>query len=187
MSDEKNVFGRADEFLTLFKQGADFTKELLEENERLRHDLLQIQEGARAAASDPGEWGKLRVQLLGSGAILREVLAAAELLERDYDVAADVWSVTSFNELHREGLEAQRWNRLHPEQPPRLSYVEQCLGPRRGPVIASTDYMALYADQIRVFQRTQHRQPPSEARLDHVVYRFRRANAVLDQGDCLAP
>lgn len=64
MSDEAKVFGRADEFLTLFKQGADFTKELLEENERLRHEIHAIQEGTRQAASDPGEWGKLRVQLL---------------------------------------------------------------------------------------------------------------------------
>jgi len=92
---------------------------------------------------------KLRIQLLGSGAILREVVAAAELLLEDWDVAADVWSVTSFNELRREGLDAHRWNLLHPEQPPRLSFVEQCLGRRRGPVVAASDYIKLYADQIR--------------------------------------
>ena len=93
----------------------------------------------------------LRVQLLGSGAILREVIAAADLLLEDWDVASDVWSVTSFNQLRRDGLETQRWNLLHPEQPPRLSYVERCLGLRRGPVVASTDYMKTYADQIRAF------------------------------------
>jgi pyruvate dehydrogenase E1 component len=92
------------------------------------------------------EW---RVQLLGSGAILREVLAAAELLERDFEVAADVWSVTSFNELAREGLDVARWNLLHPEEPPRRSWVEQCLTPRQGPVVAASDYMKLHAEPLR--------------------------------------
>ena len=92
-----------------------------------------------------------RVQLLGSGAILREVEAAAQLLAEDHGVVADVWSVTSFNELNREGLAAQRWSLLHPEAPPRPSYVEQRLRGREGPVIAATDYMKTYADQIRAF------------------------------------
>lgn len=92
-----------------------------------------------------------QVQLLGSGAILREALAAAELLEQDFQVAADVWSVTSFNELRRDGLDVERWNRLHPEQPPRRSYVEQALGPTHGPIIAATDYIQTLADQIRPF------------------------------------
>ncbi|MBA2350866.1 MAG: pyruvate dehydrogenase (acetyl-transferring), homodimeric type [Burkholderiales bacterium] len=94
---------------------------------------------------------RTRVQLLGSGAILREVVAAAELLKSDFDVHADVWSATSFNELRREGLACERWNRLHPESEPRISYVESCLGKRMGPVIAATDYMKSYADQIRLF------------------------------------
>ena len=95
---------------------------------------------------------KGRVQLLGSGTILRESIAAAELLEKDFGVAADIWSVTSFNELRREGLDAERWNMLHPEaKQPRVSYVEQCLGKRQGPVIAATDYIKSYADQIRAF------------------------------------
>ena len=91
------------------------------------------------------------VQLLGSGAILREALAAAELLAADFDVAADIWSVTSFTELRREGLEAERWNLLHPDQAPRESYVEAQLKGAKGPVIAATDYMKAYADQIRQF------------------------------------
>ncbi|MDR2195740.1 MAG: pyruvate dehydrogenase (acetyl-transferring), homodimeric type [Gallionellaceae bacterium] len=95
--------------------------------------------------------GKKRVQLLGSGTILREVIAAAELLEDDFDVSADIWSVTSFNELRRDGLDCERWNMLHPEAPRRVSYVEQCLAPRQGPVIASTDYIKSYADQIRPY------------------------------------
>ena len=92
-----------------------------------------------------------KVQLMGSGVILREVIAAAELLEKDWGVSAGIWSVTSFNELRREGLDAHRWNMLHPEDQPRLSYVEQCLAKSEGPVIASTDYMKTFADQIRAF------------------------------------
>jgi pyruvate dehydrogenase E1 component len=94
---------------------------------------------------------KPTVQLMGSGTILREVIAAAELLEKDFGVAADIWSVTSFTELRREGLDCERWNMLHPEAQPRVSYVEQCLAGRSGPVIAATDYMRAFADQIRAF------------------------------------
>ncbi|MDX8385093.1 MAG: pyruvate dehydrogenase (acetyl-transferring), homodimeric type, partial [Gallionella sp.] len=94
---------------------------------------------------------KAKVQLLGSGTILREVIAAAELLEKDFKVAADVWSVTSFNELRREGLDCERWNMLHPEaKKPRISYVEQSLDAKT-PVVAATDYIKSYADQIRPF------------------------------------
>jgi len=94
---------------------------------------------------------KARVQLLGSGTILREVLAAAELLEQDWGVAADVWSATSFTELRRDGLAAERWNLLHPEDKPRLPYVTQCLEKRAGPVVAASDYIKTFADQIRPF------------------------------------
>jgi pyruvate dehydrogenase E1 component len=97
-----------------------------------------------------------RVQLLGSGAILREVLAAADLLAEEHGVAADVWSATSFTELRREGLSVQRRNLLHPQEPPRRSYVEQCLEGRAGPVIAATDYMKAFADQIRPFVRAPY-------------------------------
>ena len=92
-----------------------------------------------------------KVQLLGSGTILREVVAGAELLEREFGIAADIWSVTSFTELRRDGLSVERWNMLHPEQPPRVSYVEQCMKDRTGPVVAATDYMKIFADQIRAF------------------------------------
>lgn len=94
---------------------------------------------------------KLRVQLLGSGAILREVIAAAELLREDFSVDSDIWSATSFNELKRDGMDVDRWNMLHPQETPRVSYVQQCLGERKGPVIAATDYMKNYADQIRAY------------------------------------
>ena len=92
-----------------------------------------------------------RVQLMGSGSILREVLAAAEMLEQDWGVGADVWSVTSFTELRRDGLDCERWNLLHPTEPQRVPYVAQQLADHAGPVIASTDYMKLFADQIRPY------------------------------------
>jgi pyruvate dehydrogenase E1 component len=95
--------------------------------------------------------GKLRVQLLGSGTIFREVIAAAELLAEDWGVQADLWSAPSFNELKRDGDDTARWNLLHPDKKPRKSHVEQCLEKTQGPVIAATDYVKLYADQIRAY------------------------------------
>jgi pyruvate dehydrogenase E1 component len=97
-----------------------------------------------------------RVQLLGSGTILREVIAGADLLEKEFGIVADIWSVTSFNQLRRDGIETQRWNMLHPEGEPRLSHLESCLKDREGPVIAATDYMKLFADQVRGFVPTRH-------------------------------
>jgi len=95
--------------------------------------------------------GAARVQLLGSGTILREVIAGADLLAQDFGIAADIWSCPSFTELRREAMAVERWNLLHPTETPRQSYVEQCLVGRGGPVIAATDYMRLYADQIRPY------------------------------------
>ena len=95
--------------------------------------------------------GKLHVQLLGSGVILREVQAAAELLEKDWKVTSDVWSCPSLTELRRDGLAAERWNLLHPLDAPRQSHVAKCLEKHAGPVIASTDYMKAFADGIREF------------------------------------
>ncbi|HXV11728.1 MAG TPA: pyruvate dehydrogenase (acetyl-transferring), homodimeric type [Burkholderiales bacterium] len=100
--------------------------------------------------------GSLRVQLLGSGTILREVIAAAELLERDFGVSADIWSVTSFNELRRDAMAVKRWNMLHPEQEPRVSHLQACLGDHHGPVIAATDYIKLFSDQICAFLPGRH-------------------------------
>ena len=98
-----------------------------------------------------GPAAERRAQLLGSGTILREVMAAAELLHADWGVGADVWSATSFTELRRDGMDCERYNLLHPTQPPRVPYVARLLDPTRGPIVASTDYMKLYADQIRPF------------------------------------
>ena len=107
--------------------------------------------GDGAGAGAGAGAGGLRVQLFGSGAILREVLAGADLLAGDFGVAADVWSVTSFTELRRDGIEVERWNRLHPTAEPRRSRVEASLAGREGPAVAATDYMRTFADQIRPF------------------------------------
>ena len=92
-----------------------------------------------------------RVQLLGSGSILRHVLAAAERLEAEFGVAADVWSVTSFGELRRDGLACERWNLLHPAEAPRSPFVTTALAARGGPVVAATDFMRAYPDLIRAW------------------------------------
>lgn len=96
-----------------------------------------------------GAKAKHSVQLLGSGAILNEVIAAADLLKQDFDVAANVWSVTSFGELYRDGAAVERANMLTPDKKPGISFVEQQLHQHKGPVIAATDYVRAYADLIR--------------------------------------
>jgi pyruvate dehydrogenase E1 component len=98
-----------------------------------------------------------KVQLLGSGTILREVIAGADLLREDFGVEADIWSVPSFTELRREGMEVERWNTLHPGEEAKTSWVERQLGERPGPVVASTDYMRAYADQIRPWVTAPYR------------------------------
>jgi pyruvate dehydrogenase E1 component len=130
-------------------------------NENYRHPSMP--EGAEGGIikglylfREGAEKDRPRVQLLGSGTILREVLAAADMLDADFGVSADVWSATSMNELRREGMAAERWSLLHPEAPRRPSYVESCLGGRPGPVVAATDYMRLFADQIRPYLPGKH-------------------------------
>jgi pyruvate dehydrogenase E1 component len=93
----------------------------------------------------------LRVQLFGSGAILNEVIAAAELLEKDFDVAADVWSVTSYNELAREGSAVERASLMAPEKKAGLAYIGKTIESFKGPVIAASDYVRAYAEQIRPY------------------------------------
>jgi pyruvate dehydrogenase E1 component len=107
--------------------------------------MYLLKQGAKGDKKTP------RVQLMGSGTILREVIAGAELLAKDWGVQADIWSCPSFTELRREGLDADRWNLLHPSDAPRKSYVESRLEGSSGPIIASTDYMKIFADQIRPF------------------------------------
>ena len=99
----------------------------------------------KAGAKEKGP----RVQLTGSGTILREVMAAADLLRGDFKVNAGIWSATSFNELRRAGMSAERWSLLHPGKPRRKSYLETALDRHAGPVVAATDYMRSFADQVR--------------------------------------
>src|SRR5206468_949270 len=110
-----------------------------------------ILKGMHKLKTVAGEGSALKVRLLGAGAILREVEAGAELLAKDFGVTCEIWSVTSFTELRREGLEVERWNMLHPEAERRVSYVEQCLGKGQGPVIAATDYIKALGDGIRPY------------------------------------
>jgi len=108
----------------------------------IRQGLYRLRVSTLDAASP-------RVQLLGSGSILREVLAAADRLETEFGVAADVWSATSYGELRRDGIDCDRWNLLHPDQPARVPYVTAQLAPTRGPVIAASDFIRAYPDLIR--------------------------------------
>ena len=95
--------------------------------------------------------GKSKIQLLGCGAILREIIAAAEILNKEYNIDSDIWSVTSFNELRKNGMDVERKNLLNPGTKPEKSYVEKCLGKREGPIVAASDYIRIYADQIRPY------------------------------------
>ncbi|HRA57409.1 MAG TPA: pyruvate dehydrogenase (acetyl-transferring), homodimeric type, partial [Thermomonas sp.] len=98
-----------------------------------------------------GKKTDLRVQLLGSGTILREVIAAAELLDKDFGIKADIWSCPSFTELARDGMDVERWNRFHPEKAQRKPWVTQLLEGRHGPAICATDYVRTFANQIREY------------------------------------
>ncbi|MCW9079777.1 MAG: pyruvate dehydrogenase (acetyl-transferring), homodimeric type, partial [Gammaproteobacteria bacterium] len=103
-----------------------------------------------------GSRKKKRVQLMGSGTILREVIAAAGLLEDEWNVAADVWSVTSFTELRREAMDIERWNMLHPLEKPRVPFVSETLEKQKGPVVAATDYMRSFPEQILPYLGDRH-------------------------------
>jgi pyruvate dehydrogenase E1 component len=124
----------------------------------IRGMYLLCEGSSNSGAPKKGRKDAPRVQLLGSGTILNEVIAAAELLESDFGVAADVWSCPSFTELGRDGMNVERWNMLHPGEERKTSFVAQCLGGRpAGPVIASTDYMRAFADQIRPYVDRRYR------------------------------
>ena len=94
---------------------------------------------------------KTKITLLGSGSILREMLEASEILNKDYKIDSDVWSVTSYNELRKDGLEIERYNLLNPNEKPKETYVEKCLKNSEGPILAASDYMRISSDQIRPY------------------------------------
>lgn len=140
---------------TMFEKEEDVFYYLTAMNEKYTHPAIprNAEEGIIKGLYlfKEGDSAKIKVQLLGSGAILREVIAAGKILAEDFNIHADIWSVTSFGELRREGLQIQRENRLHPEKKPKQSYIASCLNHREGPVIAATDYVRAYADLIRPF------------------------------------
>ncbi|MBL8421580.1 MAG: pyruvate dehydrogenase (acetyl-transferring), homodimeric type, partial [Dechloromonas sp.] len=115
-------------------------------------DIIKGMYPFRKAAKSKGP----RVQLLGSGTIFREVIAAADLLRKDWGVEADLWGCPSFNELARNGQDVQRWNLLHPLEAPKLSHVEKKLKDAKGPVIAATDYIRMFPEQIRPFVKAPY-------------------------------
>jgi pyruvate dehydrogenase E1 component len=113
--------------------------------DQILRGMYLVQDGGKAKK------GAARVQLMGSGSILREVLAAADLLREDFGVVADVWSATSLTLLHRDGEAAARWNLLHPTETPRRAFVAEQLEGHDGPIVVSTDYVKTFAEQVRPF------------------------------------
>src|SRR5437870_403795 len=138
ITDQEDVFY----YITLMNENYEHPAMPAGAEEAILKGMHLVREGSKK---------KQRVQLIGSGTILREVIAAGELLEADWGIAADVWSATSLTELRREGLAVDRWNMLHPEAKPRIPYVSQCLEKGTGPVVAATDYIKTFADQIRPY------------------------------------
>jgi pyruvate dehydrogenase E1 component len=144
----------------MFKEQEDVYYYITVMNENYEHpempagaeqDIIKGMYLLKKGAVSDGKQPTPRVQLLGSGTIFREVIAAAELLKNDWGVDADLWGCPSFNELAREGNDVARWNLLNPLEKPRQSHVEQCLNDTRGPIVAATDYVRQYAEQIRPF------------------------------------
>ncbi|MCB0219374.1 MAG: pyruvate dehydrogenase (acetyl-transferring), homodimeric type [Chrysiogenetes bacterium] len=138
--EQENVFY----YITLLNENYHHPEMPRGAEEGIVKGMYLLREG-KGAADAP------RVQLFGGGAILREVLKSAETLEKDFGVAADVWSVTSFPELRRDGLDCEHWNLLHPAETPRVPFITKCLEGRKGPVVAATDYVRLHADRVRAF------------------------------------
>lgn len=141
----------------MFTEEKDVFYYIMAMNEKYLHPAMPTSPGVEEGIikgmylfSEAGK-AKHQVQLLGCGAILNEVIAAADILKNDFDVAADVWSVTSFGELRRNGAAIERENMLAPEKKPAVAYVEQCLSARQGPIVAATDYVRAYADLIRPY------------------------------------
>jgi pyruvate dehydrogenase E1 component len=139
----------------MYQDGEDVFYYITVENENYTHPAMP--EGAEEGIRNgmylfrEGPEGPKKVQLLGCGAILRETIAAANILEQDYGVVSDIWSATSFSELRREGVDCLRWNRLNPEHEQRVPWVTGCLHERPGPIIAASDYVRAFADQVRGF------------------------------------
>lgn len=133
-------------FYYITTMNENYTHPALPEGEEIRENIIKGMYLFKEAGK-----GGVTAQLMGSGTILREVIKAAEILERDYNVACDIWSAPGINELRRDGESCDRWNMLHPGQPRRVSHIEQCLEAYEGPVVCATDYIKLYADSLRPY------------------------------------
>ena len=138
-ADKENCFY----YLTTMNENYPHPEMLPGSEEGIIKGLYKLKEGKKKA--------KKKVQLMGAGAILREVEAAADLLREDWGIESDVWSVTSVNELTRDGQRSARWNLMHPTEEPRKAYITQQLEGCDGPFIISTDYMKSYAEQLRAY------------------------------------
>ena len=143
------VTEQEDVFYYLTVMNENYTHPAMPEGSAAEHPQGHVQVPRRGEGDEEGR--RPRVQLLGSGTIFREVIAAADLLKNDWGVDADLWSCPSFTELARDGYAVQRYNLLNPTATPRRSHVEQCLADTQGPIVAATDYMRLFADEIRSF------------------------------------
>ena len=146
---QENVFY----YITLMNENYAHPGLVEGDEEGIIRGMYRLRRNAGEGKPGGARKGKKRphAQLLGSGTILREVIAAADLLESDWGVSSDVWSATSFTELRRDGLACERYNLLHPDEEPRVPYVTKLLVDTTGPIVASTDYTKLFADQIRPF------------------------------------
>ena len=139
---QENVFY----YLTLLNENYPMPGLRAGTEEQIVKGMYLLEEGSKlASAAEP------RVNLLGSGTILRESMAARLLLEQEWGVSAKVWSCPSFNELARDGQDCERWNLLHPTSTPRVPFIAQQLSAHEGPVVASTDYIKNYVEQVRAF------------------------------------
>ncbi len=154
------------ELATIFREGLRRMHEKQENifyyittmNENYKHPEMPkgklIEEGILKGMyliKDTNRYKKTKIQLLGSGAILREMMKASEILQNEYQIDSSIWSVTSFSELRREAMEKERYNLLNPDKKPQKSYIEECLSSMEGPIISATDYIRLNSDQIRPF------------------------------------
>ncbi|MFZ6758955.1 pyruvate dehydrogenase (acetyl-transferring), homodimeric type [Undibacterium sp. Ji50W] len=139
VTDQEDVFY----YITLMNENYSHPGLKAGQEEGIIKGLYQLQKSEQTT--------KHRVQLMGSGTILREVIAGAELLQNDWGIAADVWSAPSFTLLARDGQDAERWNMLHPTAEPRVPYIAQCLKDTTGPIVVATDYMRTFAEQVRAF------------------------------------
>ena len=156
------------ELATIFREGLRRMHEKQENifyyittmNENYSHPIMpkdkSVEEGILKGMylfKEHNRYKKTKIQLLGSGTILREMIAAAEILQNEYQIDSNIWSVTSFNELRREAMEVERYNLLNPDKKTKRSYIDECLASTEGPIVSASDYMRLNSDQIRPFVR----------------------------------